>query len=70
MNAIDSTNDQNTMGRVIQGYIYTLTTKMRIKGKTSNCLIFNVIIQKFAKFGGQRLEFIRKRMYTLVNVFY
>ena len=52
MNAIDSTNDQNAMGRVIQGYIYTITIKIRIKGKTSNGLIFNVIIQKIAKIGG------------------
>ena len=30
---IDSTNDQFTMRRVIEG-MYTLTTKIRIKGKT------------------------------------
>ena len=31
---IDSTNDQNTMRRVIEGYIYTLTTKISIKEKS------------------------------------
>ena len=28
---IDSTNDQNTMRRLILGYIYTLTIKIHIK---------------------------------------
>ena len=30
---IDSTNDQNTMHRVIKGYIYTLTINICIKEK-------------------------------------
>ena len=34
MTAIDSTNDQNTMRRVIQGYIYTSTIKICIKENT------------------------------------
>ena len=34
MTPIDSrSNDQNTMRTVIWGYIYTLTTKIRIKEK-------------------------------------
>ena len=33
MTPIDSTNDQNTMRRATQGYIYTLTTKIRINEK-------------------------------------
>ena len=31
---IDSANDENTMRRVILGYIYTLTIKIPIKEKT------------------------------------
>ena len=31
MAAIDSTNDQNTMRRVIYCYIYTVTIKIRMK---------------------------------------
>ena len=34
MAPIDSTNDQNTMRSVNQGYIYTLTIKKCIKGNT------------------------------------
>ena len=34
MTTIDSTNDQNTMCRVIYGYIYTLRIKIRITEKT------------------------------------
>ena len=34
MTPIDSTNDQNTVRRVIYGYSYTLTIKIRIKEKT------------------------------------
>ena len=34
MTPIDSTNDQNTMRRVIYGYIYTLRIKIPIKEKT------------------------------------
>ena len=34
MTPIDSTNDQNTVRRVIYGFMYTLMTKIRIKEKT------------------------------------
>ena len=61
MTPTDFTNDQT------KGYIYTLTNKIRIKQKTSNCLIFIVMLETFAKFG-YILEFIGKRMYSLVNV--
>ena len=47
---IDSANDENTMRRVILGYIYTLTIKIPIKEKTWNCLIFIVILETFTKF--------------------
>ena len=30
---IDCTNDQNTIGRVIYGFTYTLAIKIRIKAK-------------------------------------
>ena len=67
MTPIDFTNDQNTIRRVIYGYMHTInqTTHQR---QTLNCRIFTVILEKFAKFGGQRFEFIRKIMYSLVNV--
>ena len=50
------------MRRVLQSYIYTLTSRNRIKGKAENAL------EVFAKFRRLRLEFIRKIMYSLVNV--
>ena len=53
------TNSQNTMRRVIWGYIY--------KNKTWNSFIFTIMLKTFAKFGGYSLAFIRKRMYSLVN---
>ena len=65
---IDCTNDQNTIGRVIYGFTYTLAIKIRIKAKIWNSLIFSVKLEAFAKFKGKRREFIRKRMYSLVNV--
>ena len=34
MTPIDSTNDQNTMRKIIYGYIHILTIKVRIKDKT------------------------------------
>ena len=68
MTTTDSTNYQNTMRRVIYGYIYTLTIKIHIKEKTWNCFVPIVITEKFAKIGGKRFEFIMKRMYSLVNV--
>ena len=34
MTPINSINDQNTMRRVIYGFMYTLMTKTRIKEKT------------------------------------
>ena len=34
MTPVDSTNDQNPVRRVVEGYIYTLTIKIRIKEKT------------------------------------
>ena len=40
----------NNMLRVVSDYIYTLTTKVHIKQKTSNCLIFTIIPGIFAKF--------------------
>ena len=51
MTPIDFTNDQNTIRRVIYGYMHTInqTTHQR---QTLNCRIFTVILEKFAKFGG------------------
>ena len=37
MTAIDSTNDQNTMCRVIYSYIYTVTIKIRLKLPYLHC---------------------------------
>ena len=46
----------------------TSTIKISIKEETWNYLVFTVILETFARFGGLRLEFIRKRMHSLVNV--
>ena len=62
----DFTNNQNAMGRVIWGYIYTLKSKINIRINTWN-FIFNIKLEAFAKFGGQKLLFIKKRMYSLSN---
>ena len=51
MTPIHSTKDQNTLRRIIQGYIYTLAIKIHIKEKTFSCLIFTVILETFAKSG-------------------
>ena len=56
------------MQKVIYGYVHTLTSKKKIKNKTLNCLNSNVVLEKFAKFGGQCLEFIRKKVLGLLNV--
>ena len=52
MAAIDFTYNYYTIRRVIQGYIYTLTTKIRTKEKTRNCLFVIVITENLPKFGG------------------
>ena len=56
MTPIDSTNHQNKRSQCASNK------------KLKNFLIFTVILEIFAKFGGYRIELICKRMYGLVNV--
>ena len=63
---IDFTNHQNTMCRVIWGYIYTLKIKTRVEEKTWIVIIFTIMNKEFEKFVGCKLAFIRKRMYSLI----
>ena len=52
MTPIDSTNDQNTM-RYLRLYLHV---------KVQN------ILETFVKFGGQRFEFSREKINSLVNI--
>lgn len=61
------TINQNIMHEVIWGHIYILNIKIRIKDNTWNDIIFIIIQDTFAKLGVQRLVFIDKVMYGLIN---
>ena len=63
----DFTNDQKTMRGVTWGYIYTLTTNIRIEDNTWNIIIFTIIQDTFAKLSDWKIAFIKKRTYNLVN---
>ena len=67
MAPIDFNNDKNTMRGVIWGYIYSLNIKICINDNTRKVIIFTIIQDTFAELGELRLEFIKKRMYSLVN---
>ena len=67
MAPIDFTNVQKTIRIIIWGYIYTLKIKMHIKNDTWNFIIFTTTLETFVKLSGQRVLFIRKRMYSSVN---
>ena len=54
MTPIDFHNDQNTMHRVIWGYIYRLTIETRIKDKTWNSFIFTTVVSRKLELSGDQ----------------
>ena len=53
MTSIDTSNDENTMRRIIYGYKYSLKIKICMENKTTqNCLTSTVILETFGKFVG------------------
>lgn len=50
----DFTNDQNTIHKVIWGYIYTFKINVYTKDKTWNSIFFAKIQKTFTKLGGGR----------------
>ena len=65
MAPIDSNNNQNTVRRAIWGYIYTLNINMRIEGNSYYLHYFTRYISE--TWLVERVAFIKKRMYSLVN---
>ena len=54
----------STISRVALGYFSTCKIKVHIKDNARNVITFTITQEKFAKFGGHRLAFIRKIMHS------